>query len=81
MSNGGWVERFPIWIETSVGRVGGQLWSDGVAALVSRGDRASSRTVHSAGELAALLAAVGVPEEEAGRIGADLWRRRVGGPQ
>ena len=69
-------------IETSIGTVTGEFWSDRLVgiALTTPGGQSlgdSDATVNDDAELGELLAEVGVPREEAQRLAAAFWEREI----
>jgi hypothetical protein len=75
------VETLPVHIPTSLGSIAGELWSD---RLVGIGlDRADGTAVdcdgyvNSAGDLADLIASLGVPRAEAGEVAATFWNDAI----
>jgi hypothetical protein len=76
------VETHPIRLETSVGMVSGELWSDhllgiGLESPTGEAIADADAVVDDAREVAELLAQVGVPREEAFAVAASAWAEEI----
>jgi len=76
------VETYPIRLETSVGIVSGELWSDrllGIGLQSPAGEAIADddAVISNASDVGELLARVGVPREEAFAVGATAWAEEI----
>ena len=76
------VETHPIRLDTSVGIVSGELWSDhllgiGLESPAGEAIADADAVVNDAREVGELLAQVGVPREEAFAVAASAWAEEI----
>ncbi|MDQ3777762.1 MAG: hypothetical protein M3310_02680 [Actinomycetota bacterium] len=76
------VETYPIRLDTSVGVVSGELWSDqllgiGLESPTGEAIADADAVVSDAAEVGELLAQVGVPREEAFAVAATAWAEEI----
>ena len=76
------VDTYPIRLETPVGTVTGELWSDrllGIALESPTGEPVADAdaVISDASDIAELLTQVGVPREEAFAVAATAWAAEV----